>query len=33
MIGINFDSELKNIAEVYLFDAPLLVDELKWICN
>ncbi len=20
----------KNIAEVYLFDAPLLVDELKW---
>jgi len=21
----------KNIAEVYLFDAPLLVDELKWI--
>jgi len=21
----------KNIAEVYLFDAPLLIDELKWI--
>lgn len=21
----------KNIAEVYFFDAPLLVDELKWI--
>ena len=20
----------KNIAEVYLFDAPLLIDELKW---
>ena len=21
----------KNIAEVYFFDAPLLIDELKWI--
>ena len=21
----------KNIAEVYLFDKPLLIDELKWI--
>jgi len=27
----NYIFRRKNIAEVYLFDAPLLVDELKWI--
>jgi len=27
----NYIFRRKNIAEVYLFDAPLLIDELKWI--
>lgn len=29
--NIDYAFRRKNIAEVYFFDKPLLIDELKWI--